>query len=215
MENAIFMTKGREVKYDTMLGLICILDLSSNMLSKEIPDELASLGSIQTLNLSNSLLTGRIPSKIGDMGSLELLDLFVNQLFGEISPSISNLTFLNYLNLSYNNLIGPILKSTQLQSFDLSSYPGNKLCKCSLEECCNTNEAMPPVGDEKHIGDEKHREGHSLEDGGFYLSLGLGFALGFWIVLGSLLSNTPWSNALCRFQNRNVKKLYAIIVEHY
>ncbi|RXI09189.1 hypothetical protein DVH24_023350 [Malus domestica] len=209
MENAIFVTKGREVKYDATLGLIGISDLSSNMLSKEIPNELASLGSIQTLNLSNSLLTERIPSKIGDMGSLEMLDLFVNQLFGEISPSASNLTFLNYLNLSYNNLIGSILKSAQLQSFDLPSYASNKLCKGSLEECCNINEAMPLVGD------EKHREGHSLEDGGFYLSLGLGFALGFWIVLGSLLSNTPWSNALCLFQNRIVKKLYAIIVEHY
>ncbi|XP_048424292.1 LOW QUALITY PROTEIN: receptor-like protein EIX1 [Pyrus x bretschneideri] len=209
MDNVVFVTKGREVKYDTKLGLVVTLDLSSNMLSGEIPEELTSLGGIQTLNLSDNLLTGRIPSKIGDMGSLESLDLSVNQLFGEISPSISNLTFLSYLNLSYNNLIGPIPKSTQLQSFDLSSFFGNKLCGPPLEERCNTNEAMPPAGD------EKHGEGHLLKDGGFYLSLGLGFALGFWIVLGSLLSNVPWSNALCQFQNRIVKKLYTAIIERY
>ncbi|CAN6678529.1 unnamed protein product [Malus baccata var. baccata] len=51
-------------------------------------------------------------------------------------------------------------------------------------------------------------------NGGFYLSLGLGFAFGFWIVLGSLLSNVPWSNAFSQFQNRIVKKFYAAITEH-
>ncbi|XP_050124798.1 receptor-like protein EIX1 isoform X2 [Malus sylvestris] len=208
-ENAVSVTKGREVEYNTILGLVVSLDLSSNKLSGEIPEELTSLISLQTLNLSNNLLTGRIPSKIGDMGTLESLDFSVNQLSGEISPSISNLTFLAYLNLSYNNLIGQIPKSTQLQSFDQSSYVGNKLCGLPLEERCITNEAMP------HVGDEKHREGYLLEDGGFYLSLGLGFAFGFWIVLGSLMSNVPWSNAFSQFQNSIVKKLYAAIVERY
>ncbi|CAN6543220.1 unnamed protein product [Malus baccata var. baccata] len=209
MENAVFVAKGREVKYNTVLRLAKSLDLSRNMLSGEIPEELTNLISLQTLNVSNNLLIGRIPSKIGDMGALESLDLSVNQLSGEISPSISNLTFLNHLNLSYNNLTGQIPKSTQLQSFDLSSYVGNKLCGPPLEERCSTNNAMPP------IGDKKNREGHLLEDGGFYLSLGLGFAFGFWVVLGSLLSNVPWSNAFSQFQNRIVKKLYAAIVEHY
>ncbi|RXH73539.1 hypothetical protein DVH24_016361 [Malus domestica] len=175
----------REVEYNTILGLVVSLDLSSNKLSGEIPEELTSLISLQTLNLSNNLLTGRIPSKICDMGTLESLDFSVNQLSGEISPSISNLTFLAYLNF----------------------YVGNKLCGLPLEERCITNEAMP------HVGDEKHREGYLLEDGGFYLSLGLGFAFGFWIVLGSLMSNVPWSNAFSHFQNSIVKKLYAAIVE--
>ncbi|CAN6543221.1 unnamed protein product [Malus baccata var. baccata] len=200
IENAVVVAKGREVKYNTVLRLVTSLD--------EIPEELTNLISLQTLNLSDDLLTGRIPSKIGVMGALESLDLSMNKLCGEISPSISNLSFLNHLNLSYNSLVGQIPKSTQLQSFDLSSYAGNKLCGPPLEEHCNTNEAMPPVSD------EKHKEGHLLEDGGFYLSLGLGFAFGFWIVLGSLLSNLPWSNAFSQFQNRIVKKLYAAIVEH-
>ncbi|XP_050109735.1 receptor-like protein EIX1 isoform X1 [Malus sylvestris] len=208
-ETAVFVTKGREVNYNTMLRLVASLDLSNNMLTGEIPEALTSLISLQTLNLSDNLLTGRIPSKIGDMRMLESLDLSVNQLCGEVSPSISNLTFLNYLNLSYNNLIGQIPKGTQLQSFDMSSYAGNKLCGPPLEECHSTKEAMPPVGD------EKHGEGHLLEDGGFYLSLGLGFAFGFWIVLGSLLSNLPWSNALSQFQNIIVKKLYVVIVKRH
>ncbi|XP_018500886.2 receptor-like protein EIX2 [Pyrus x bretschneideri] len=208
-ENAIFVTKGREVKYNTMLRLVASLDLSSNMLFGKIPEELTSLISLQTLNLSYNLLIGKIPSRIGDMRMLESLDLSMNQLSGEISSSISNLTFLNYLNLSYNNLIGQIPTSTQLQSFDQSSYVGNKLCGPPLEERCSANEAMPPVGDEKHGGSL------FLEDGGFYMSLGLGFAFGFWIVLGLLLSNVPWSNAFSRFQNRMVMKLYAAIVELY
>ncbi|KAB2620405.1 leucine-rich repeat receptor-like protein CLAVATA2 [Pyrus ussuriensis x Pyrus communis] len=206
-ENADFVARGREVKYSTVLRLVTSLDLSRNMLFGEIPEELTNLINLQTLNLSDNLLTGRIPSKIGDMDALESLDLSVNQLSGEISPSISNLTFLNHLNLSYNNLTGQIPKSTKLQSFDLFSYTGNKLCGPPLEKRCSTNEAMPPVGD------EKHNEGHLLEDGDFYLSLGLGFAFGFWVVLGSLLFNV--SNAFSQFQNRIVKKFYAAIVERY
>ncbi|XP_068323132.1 receptor-like protein EIX2 [Pyrus communis] len=193
IENAVLVTKGKEVKYKTMLHLVASLDLSSNMLSGEIPKELTSLISLEMLNLSNNLLTGRIPSKISDMGTLESLDLSMNQLSGEISLSVSNLTFLDYLNLSYSNLIGQIAKSVQLQSFDLSSYAGNKLCGPPLLERCSTNEAMPPVGD------EKREEGHLLEDSGFYLSLGLGFAFGFCIVLSSLMSNVPRSNAFSQF----------------
>ncbi|RXH73546.1 hypothetical protein DVH24_016368 [Malus domestica] len=67
-ENAVFVTKGREMEYTTMLGLVVGLDLASNMLFGEIPQELTSLISLQTLNLSNYRLTGRIPSKIGDIG---------------------------------------------------------------------------------------------------------------------------------------------------
>ncbi|KAM1014663.1 hypothetical protein ACFX2C_044621 [Malus domestica] len=116
------------------------------MIFGEIPEELTSLICLQSLNLSTNLHTGRILSKINDMGSLESLDYYANQLSGEISPSISNLMFLHYLNLSYNNLIVQMPKSTQLQSFDLSSYAGNKLCGASLEDRCSTNEAMPPIG---------------------------------------------------------------------
>ncbi|CAL8998225.1 unnamed protein product [Prunus brigantina] len=211
IENANVVTKGREVKYGRLLlGMVISLDLSDNIISGEIPKELTSLIYLQSVNLSYNLLSGRIPPKIGDMRWLESLDLSMNQLCGQIAPSMSRLTFLSALNLSYNNLTGEIPKSTQLQSFDQSSFIGNKLCGPPLEvNCSNTNGTVPPVADQKHGGSDL------LEDGWFYLSLGLGFLFGFWSVLGSLLLNLPWSIVFSRFQNSIVKKLCGVIVEHF
>ncbi|KAH0988644.1 hypothetical protein GBA52_000127 [Prunus armeniaca] len=210
-ENAILVSKDREMKYEgSVLSLAMSLDLSDNIISGEIPEELTSLICLQSVNLSYNLLSGRIPPKIGDMRWLESLDLSMNQLCGQIAPSMSSLTFLSVLNLSYNNLIGEIPKSTQLQSFDQSSFIGNKLCGPPLEvNCSNTNGTVPPVADQKHGGS------YLLEDGWFYLSLGLGFLFGFWSVLGSLLLNLPWSIVFSRFLNSIVKKLYGVIVEHF
>ncbi|CAL8998149.1 unnamed protein product [Prunus brigantina] len=211
IENANVVTKGREVKYgSSLLSLAISLDLSDNIISGEIPEELTSLIYLQSVNLSNNLLSGRIPPNIGDMRWLESLDLSMNQLCGQIAPSMSSLTFLSVLNLSYNNLTGEIPKSTQLQSFDQSSFIGNKLCGPPLEvNCSNTNGTIPPVADQKHGGS------YLLEDGWFYLSLGLGFLFGFLSVLGSLLLNLPWSIVFNRFLNSIVKKLYGVIVEHF
>ncbi|BFG24879.1 hypothetical protein CerSpe_111520 [Prunus speciosa] len=211
IENANVVTKGREVKYgNILLGLAISLDLSDNIISGEIPEELTSLIYLQSVNLSYNLLSGRIPPKIGDMKWLESLDLSMNQLCGQIAPSMSSLTFLSALNLSYNNLTGEIPKSTQLQSFDQSSFIGNKLCGPPLEmNCSNTNGTVPPVADQKHGGSDL------LEDSWFYLSLGLGFLFGFWSVVGSLLLNLPWSIVFSRFQNSVVKKLCGVIVEHF
>ncbi|CAN6569159.1 unnamed protein product [Malus baccata var. baccata] len=55
---------------------------------------------------------------------------------------------------------------------------------------------------------------HILEDEWFYVSLGVGFFTGFWIVLGSLLVNMPWSIFLSGLLNRIVLKLYHVIVEY-
>ncbi|ONI26923.1 hypothetical protein PRUPE_1G055200 [Prunus persica] len=203
IENANVVTKGREVKYgNILLSLAISLDLSENIISGEIPEELTSLIYLQSVNLSYNLLSGRIPPKIGDMRRLESLDLSMNQLCGQIAPSMSSLTFLSALNLSYNNLTGEIPESTQLQSLDQSSFIGNKLCGPPLEvNCSNTNGTVPPVADQKHGGS------YLLEDSWFFLSLGLGFLFGFWSVLGSLLLNLPWSIVFSRFLNSIVKKL--------
>ncbi|ONI36209.1 hypothetical protein PRUPE_1G575100 [Prunus persica] len=151
IETAILVSEGREVKYGSiLLSLAISLDLSDNIISGEIPEELTSLIYLQSVNLSYNLLSGRIPPKIGDMRRLESLDLSMNQLCGQIAPSMSSLTFLSALNLSYNNLTGEIPKSTQLRSLDQTSFIGNKLCGPPLEvNCSNTNGTVPPVADQK------------------------------------------------------------------
>ncbi|XP_068315311.1 receptor-like protein EIX1 [Pyrus communis] len=209
-DNEILVTKGIEMEYTKILGFVKGIDLSCNFMYGEIPEELTGLLALQSLNLSNNRFTGRIPSKIGNMARLESLDFSMNQLDGEIPPSMTNLTFLSHLNLAYNNLTGRISESTQLQSLDQLSFVGNELCGAPLNKNCSTNGVIPPARVEQDGGGGYRL----LEDGWFYVSLGVGFFTGFWIVLGSLLVNMPWSVLLSQLLNRIVLKMYHVIVEY-
>ncbi|KAL7253647.1 hypothetical protein ACSBR1_008064 [Camellia fascicularis] len=198
-ESATLVTKGREVLYTTNLKLVTSMDLSENNLFVEIPEGLTRLVGLWSLNLSRNHLTGRIPENIGDMGQLESLDCSLNQLSGEIPFSMSSLSFLSYLNLSYNNLTGKIPSSTQLQSLDESSFIGNKLCGPPLTNC-STNTTIAKVG---HGGEEDE----GLSEVWFFLSLALGFVVGFWVVVGLLLFKMSWRDAYFMFLDRIGHKL--------
>ncbi|PWA65522.1 leucine-rich repeat protein [Artemisia annua] len=128
--------KGREDTYSSILPLVLLLDLSNNNLSGHIPSELTALMKLTTLNLSRNHLTGTIPEKIGDMISLETCDFSINKLSGELPLSFSSLNFLSSFNVSYNSLTGRVPSSTQLQSFDESSFFGNQLCGAPLADRC-------------------------------------------------------------------------------
>ncbi|KAL7253660.1 hypothetical protein ACSBR1_008077 [Camellia fascicularis] len=184
-ENTFLVIKGREVEYSTTLKLVTSMDLSKNNLSGEIPMGLTKLVGLYSLNLSGNHFTGKIPKNIGDMKQLESLDFSLNKLCGEIPLSMSSLTFLSHLNLSYNNLIGQIPLSTQLQSLEISSFVGNKLCGPPLPNC-DTNKVIPKVG---HGGNE---EGEGFPDVWFYEISALGFGVGFWVVVGPLLFKMRW-----------------------
>ncbi|XP_008373527.3 receptor-like protein EIX1 [Malus domestica] len=210
VEASVVVTKGIEVEYTEILGFVKGMDLSCNFMYGEIPEELTDLLALQSLNLSHNRFTGRVPSKIGNMAMLESLDFSMNQLDGEIPPSMTNLTFLSHLNLSYNNLTGRIPESTQLQSLDQSSFVGNELCGAPLNKNCSANGVIPPPTVEQDGGGGYRL----LEDEWFYVNLAVGFFTGFWIVLGSLLVNMPWSILLSQLQNRMVLKMYHVIVKY-
>ncbi|CAL5339668.1 unnamed protein product [Camellia sinensis] len=185
-ENEVLVTKGNINQYDKILSLVTSLDLSNNIISGKIPEELTSLQGLRFLNLSGNHITGVIPKNIGNMGLLESLDLSRNQLYGEIPPSMSGLNFLRYLNLSYNSLFGKIPSGAQLQSFHASSFTGNKLCGPPLTKNCSDNGKTPE-------GNEGDDEGARSEVDWFYVFMALGFAVGFWGVSAPILFVKSWS----------------------
>ncbi|KAM3704339.1 hypothetical protein ACJW31_04G168900 [Castanea mollissima] len=186
IESQLVTIKGKELEYSTTLPLVKIIDLSNNNLSGEIPEEVTHLKGLQSLNLSFNILTGRIPENIGDMGSVESIDFSSNQLYGQIPQSMSSLTFLSHLNLSNNNLIGKIPSSTQLQSLDASNFFGNKLCGPPLIDNCTIKDVQPNT-------EKKECKAFSGVDvDWFYVSMSLGFVVGFWVVWGPLLLNKQW-----------------------
>ncbi|CAN0863306.1 Receptor-like protein EIX2 [Linum grandiflorum] len=176
---------------------IMILNLRENKFDGSIPEELCLLKSLRILDLADNNLTGYIPRYIGSMGALESIDLSLNQLSGEIPPSISSMTFLSFINISSNRLTGRIPLSTQLQSLDSSSFAGNSdLCGSPLAKNCTTVDSN---GDGR---EEPEDDGNDPEIKWFYVSLTLGFVLGFWGAVGSLVLNNQWRIGYFRFMDR-------------
>ncbi|KAJ0909679.1 putative non-specific serine/threonine protein kinase [Helianthus annuus] len=182
----LLVMKGREDTYGSILGLVTLLDLSSNNLSGQIPSELTTLHKLKSLNLSRNQLTGRIPNKIGDMKSLESFDLSANYLSGELPMSLSGLNFLSTFNVSYNNLTGRIPTGTQIQSFNKSSFIGNKLCGAPLTNDCIHVDKPDTTSHQKEDG------GSHKVDWGLIISIALGFIIGFWGIVVSLMLNRSW-----------------------
>jgi len=121
--NDFFMWKGsKQMFINNGLSLLRSIDLSSNHFSEQIPVEIEDLFELVSLNLSRNNLIGNIPSNIGKLLSLEFLDLSRNQLIGSIPTSLTEIHRLSMLDLSHNYLTGEIPISTQLQSFNPSSY---------------------------------------------------------------------------------------------
>ncbi|KAG6714464.1 hypothetical protein I3842_05G203800 [Carya illinoinensis] len=167
--------KGREFLFESSLGLLNIIDLSSNKLHGEVPDGITNLTGLKSLNLSRNNLTGLIAQKIGLLGNLESLDLSRNQLCGEIPMSISNISFLSQLDLSTNNLSGKIPTGTQIQSFNASAFLGNpKLCGSPLPNKCIEDLTLHKNQNVQENDDD------GFITKGFYVAATLGFIGGFW-----------------------------------
>ncbi|XP_075646913.1 receptor-like protein EIX2 [Castanea sativa] len=208
LEHMDLTAKGTQLEYYSQIFLMDIIDLSRNNLTGEIPEALTKLSLLSTLNLSWNQLTGKIPENIGALHSLETLDLSCNHLLGPIPPSMSSLTFLSHLNLSYNNLSGPIPSANQFQTFiDPSIYEGNpKLCGPPLITNCSL---LPSDGDTEAV-DEDNEEFRS-EKLWFYVSVVLGFIVGFWIVCGSLVIKKSWRHAYFHFVDEKKDRLFVAI----
>ncbi|XP_066333285.1 receptor-like protein EIX2 [Miscanthus floridulus] len=203
--------KGQELNYGSIQRIVetsmTSIDLSSNDLTGEIPEEIVVLDVLVNLNLSRNHLTGVIPKKIGEMRSLQSLDLSRNMLSGEIPATLSNLTFLSYLELSYNDLTGRIPSGVQLDTLyaDYASmYIGNiGLCGHPLQNNCSSERHAPKQG---ALG--RTEEGYGIPF--FYLGLRCGFVVGTWIAFGVLLFKRNWRIACFRLSDKLYDKVYIL-----
>ncbi|KAM1684839.1 hypothetical protein ACFXTN_032867 [Malus domestica] len=207
LEQATLTLKGAELVYNKTLKLVKSIDLSSNNLQGEIPEEISNLILLGTLNLSMNQLTGKIPSKIGNLHLLETLDFSHNHLSGHIPQSLSSLTSLSHLNLSYNNLTGRIPSGSQLQTLnDLSIYMNNpSLCGIPLSTNCPGDDTFPT----KDANDKNEDGNHDKL--WFYVSVVLGFIVGFWGICGTLILKTSWRYAYFQFFD-NIKDKVALAI---
>ncbi|GAB4825872.1 hypothetical protein Ancab_040342 [Ancistrocladus abbreviatus] len=207
--HAYLVWKDNKQEYWENLASLTLIDLSSNKLEGGIPSEISLLTRLHSLNLSRNHLVGPLTPKLGQLENLESLDLSRNQLSGEIPTSFSGLHFLSIMDLSYNNLSGQIPSGTQLQSFNESTYMGNlNLCGLPLLKKCE-EDAIPTS---HHNGGEAEDQEDEFLSLGFYVSLGLGFITGFWVVCGILLFNKSWRYAYFRLCNCLCDRIFVLLV---
>ncbi|RWR91867.1 putative leucine-rich repeat receptor-like protein kinase [Cinnamomum micranthum f. kanehirae] len=202
--------KGGQYEYSSTVSLVININLSGNDLHGDIPKGITHLFGLQSLNLSRNRLTGTIPEDMNDLQRIESLDLSWNQLSGAIPHGFSYLTFLSHLNLSHNNFSGRIPSSNQLDTLnDSSIYIGNPLlCGPPLLNQCQPNEIFP---DSQPLSNGDKDAKDVLEIQLFYISMGPGFAVGFWIVCGILLLNRSWRVAYYNFFDDLGVRLYVAI----
>ncbi|KAL1555568.1 receptor-like protein EIX1 [Salvia divinorum] len=194
-----FQWKGHESEYKKNLGLLKLIDFSCNRLTGSIPKSFSTMRGLTSLNLSRNSLSGHIIPDIGNMEMLDSLDLSYNQLSGKIPTSLSQIYTLGFLDLSSNNLSGKIPTSTQLQSFNASTYAGNGdgLCGDPLPKC--PGDSLRPST--TYPGENRNeKDGINLsfmQEVG--ISMSFGFIFGFWGVVGLFIWKKSWRIAFFNF----------------
>ncbi|KAM7486960.1 hypothetical protein LguiA_002969 [Lonicera macranthoides] len=204
--SALVQWKGKLLEDRSTLRLLKYIDLSDNKLVGQIPQELASLAGLCSLNLSRNNLTGHVIQNISRMKNLEVLDLSKNRLSGAIPIDLGSLNFLSVLDLSSNNFSGKIPLSTQLQTFNASVFAGNdKLCGLPLPLCPEDElTSFPPPNDHRKAED-------AFVTTGFYVSVVLGFSIGFWGFIGPLLLQSSWRYAYFKLLDKIQDWIYVMI----
>ncbi|KAI4351754.1 hypothetical protein L6164_006076 [Bauhinia variegata] len=201
--NVTQILKGRQLEYTKNLILLSNMDLSGNSLVGVIPSTITVLSELRGLNLSHNHLSGEIPNNIGYMKSLESIDLCCNQFSGKIPSSMSSLTSLSYLNLSYNNFSGQIPQDNQFSTFnDASSYADNPyLCGPPLRQCATASKTPESNGHEENAHEKVW----------FYFVIAVGFATGFWGVIGVLIFKKSWRLAYFQCADNIMEKIYVSV----
>ncbi|CAL2276170.1 unnamed protein product [Prunus armeniaca] len=194
------------------------INFDSNLISGEFPKELCKLPMLVSeqaaAQVDHNFL--ELPIFIQPDGAQALqytylsflppsIYLHNNSISGSIPVEIGGLQLLRALDLS-NNFSGPIPTSTQIQGFNASAFEGNqKLCSAPLpNECLGTSGI-----DAGNKNNQDADNGHEIP--WFYISLALGFIVGFWGVCGPLMFKKIWRHAYFQFLDNVQDRLYVMI----
>lgn len=115
-------------------------DVSFNEFSGKIPDSISDCSKLEQLYMQNNHFSGFVPPRLSSLKAIRSLDLSQNNLTGKIPRDLEGLTLLKYLNLSFNNLEGEIPVQGVFSNASQAFLAGNsKICggisELSLPPC--------------------------------------------------------------------------------
>uniref|UniRef100_A0A2N9GTC4 Leucine-rich repeat-containing N-terminal plant-type domain-containing protein n=1 Tax=Fagus sylvatica TaxID=28930 RepID=A0A2N9GTC4_FAGSY len=169
------------------------LDISNTGVSDMVPPSFWKLNSqLRFLNLSHNLIHGEIENSLTDFVNSSVIDLSSNHFKGTMGS-------LESIDFSVNQL-----SALSYRAFDASNFIGNKLCGPPLTDNCTVNGVKPNNED---IG--------RIEVDWFYVSMALGFVVGFWGVCGPLLLNKQWRIMYFQFLDHMGYKLKGVLSFQY
>uniref|UniRef100_A0ACD5YYY7 Uncharacterized protein n=1 Tax=Avena sativa TaxID=4498 RepID=A0ACD5YYY7_AVESA len=179
LQGFTFTTKGNRYTYGrNFFTSMSGIDLSANMLSGEIPQEIGNLSHIKSLNLSNNFITGPIPATFANLSGIESLDLSKNRLSGSIPWQLTRLPSIAVFSVAYNNLSGCLPDSGQFGSFDRDCYRGNE----NLRSCTSSSGPVAPNGTVESMPDDS--------DPILYVVTAFSFILAFWATITFLFCHS-------------------------
>ncbi|MBA0823487.1 hypothetical protein Goarm_020217 [Gossypium armourianum] len=160
-------------------GSMIFLDLSYNLLSGTIPNEIGTMPYLFILNLGHNNISGTIPQDIGKLKGLGILDLSYNRLEGSIPQSLTGITMLSEIHLSNNLLSGMIPEMGQLLTFPANDFLNNTgLCGVPLAACGRDRSAS---------SNAEHREPHNRK-ATLAESVGMGLLVSLFCILGLIVA---------------------------
>ncbi|KAK4283090.1 hypothetical protein QN277_000085 [Acacia crassicarpa] len=206
------VVKGTELDYIKILKFVVNMDLSDNNLVGVFPKGVTQLTRLLGLNLSHNHLKGEIPERIGEIKLLEYFDISCNNFSGGIPETMSSLTALSHLNMSYNNLSGPIPTENQFLTLgDRRIYAGNpRLCGFPLPNKCIGGDLGDHALESEGFGDGD--DDRDSEKVWFYFVIAIGFVVGFWSAIGTLLLKKSWRYAVFRRVDDVADEIYVTMV---
>ncbi|XP_060670470.1 receptor-like protein EIX1 [Ziziphus jujuba] len=165
-ENLVVNMKDQSLIFSKIPSLVVNMDLSGNNLSGDLPREITKLSGLVFLNLLRNRISGHIPESISKLKQLSSLDLSSNKL------------------------------SDHMTTFDAPLFAGNiGLCDIPLDVKCPSDDE-DDVDPEKGLNTSKNsRSGDTSTDKWFYLSVGLGFAVGILVPYLVIAMKRSWSVA--------------------